>query len=226
MEDRKQQLLQHIIEDYIKTAEPVGSKVLVTEYKLEVSDATVRNDMRKLEEEGYLTHPYTSAGRIPTEIGYRYYAEHLLRQIKPSKKIKLELQGALDEPEDEWQRLKLISKFVAEYVNNAVIIAFTGNNVYYTGTSFLFAQPEFRDISQTIDVSTMFDECEDRIEAVFDRVQSLEPRILIGEDNPLGSVCSLIGSRIGDGVLFTVLGPIRMDYGKSKGVLEYVGRII
>ena len=215
-----------IVEDYIKTAEPVGSKVLVASYKLEVSDATVRNEMRELEEDGYLTHPHTSAGRIPTEVGYRYYVEHLLRQTEPSKKIKSELQEAWQERGDESRRLKRVGKFVAEYVNNAVIIAFTADSVYYTGISFLFAQPEFRNLAQSVDVSTIFDECEERIEEVFERVPSVEPKILIGEDNPLGSVCSLVSSRIDDGLLFSVLGPTRMDYKKSQGVVEYIGLIV
>ena len=78
MDSRPQQLLRLIIDDYIKTAEPVGSKYLVEQYKLDISPATVRNEMSLLEEEGYLRHAHTSSGRIPTEKAYLYYLKELL----------------------------------------------------------------------------------------------------------------------------------------------------
>ena len=75
MNTRQEQLLTLVIEKYIATAQPIGSKVLVSEAGLDWSEATVRNELRELEEMGYLTHPHTSAGRIPTEAGYKYYIE-------------------------------------------------------------------------------------------------------------------------------------------------------
>ena len=69
METRKRELLKLIVENYIETAEPVGSKFLIQRGNISVSAATVRNEMHELEREGYLTHPHTSAGRIPTELG-------------------------------------------------------------------------------------------------------------------------------------------------------------
>ena len=77
--ERKQQLLKLIIENHIETAEPIGSKFLVSSGDLKVSDATVRNEMRDLENAGFLTHPHTSAGRIPTEEGYKYYVNDLIK---------------------------------------------------------------------------------------------------------------------------------------------------
>ena len=74
MTERKIKLLKLIIENYIKTAEPIGSKFLANSGDLDVSAPTVRNEMRELESEGFLTHPHTSAGRIPTEEGYRFYS--------------------------------------------------------------------------------------------------------------------------------------------------------
>lgn len=226
MEPRKENLLNLIVEDYIKTAEPVGSKFLVQNYNLELSDATIRNEMRELEEEGYLTHPHTSAGRIPTEMGYKYYVEHLLRTTGVSKKIKDEIQSVLEAEKDLAKSRKNIAKLISEYLNTSVIIAFSDSNVYYTGISNLFSQPEFQQMNLTVDVSAMFDQCEEVIEKVFELVEGSELVTLIGSENPLGSFCSIISARTADNNLFIILGPTRMDYSKSKNILEYLVKVI
>ncbi len=75
---RRRAVLALVIQEYIATAQPVGSRAVVEGYGLPVSSATIRNEMKALEGEGYLTHPHTSAGRVPTEEGYRFFVEHLL----------------------------------------------------------------------------------------------------------------------------------------------------
>ena len=80
LDDRKKKILSSVIEDYIMSAEPVGSKTLVDKYHLKYSSATIRNDMKLLEEEGYLEQPHVSAGRIPSTKGYRYYVDNLMKE--------------------------------------------------------------------------------------------------------------------------------------------------
>ncbi|HVX70256.1 MAG TPA: heat-inducible transcriptional repressor HrcA [Mycobacteriales bacterium] len=82
VEDRKLDVLRAIVEDYVSTNEPVGSKALVERHRLGVSPATIRNDMAALEEEGYITQPHTSAGRVPTDKGYRLFVDKL-SSVKP-----------------------------------------------------------------------------------------------------------------------------------------------
>ena len=77
LDDRKLAILRAIVTDYVSMREPVGSRALVERYQLDVSPATVRNDMAVLEEEGYITQPHTSAGRIPTDKGYRFFVDHM-----------------------------------------------------------------------------------------------------------------------------------------------------
>jgi heat-inducible transcriptional repressor len=77
--ERREQLLRSIVEEYVRTAQPVASSAVVSRYSLPVSPATIRNEMARLEEEGYIVQPHTSAGRIPSDKGYRYYVEALMR---------------------------------------------------------------------------------------------------------------------------------------------------
>jgi len=100
LDDRKLEVLRAIVEDFVSTNEPVGSKALAERHRLGVSPATVRNDMAALEDEGYITHPHTSAGRIPTDRGYRLFVDRL-SSVKPlsgaeRKAIQSFLEGGSD----------------------------------------------------------------------------------------------------------------------------------
>ncbi|MBA8795841.1 heat-inducible transcriptional repressor [Friedmanniella endophytica] len=100
LDDRKIAVLKAIVSDYVSSQEPVGSKALVERHDLGVSPATVRNDMAALEEEGYITQPHTSAGRIPTDKGYRLFVDRLgsVKPLSPAEKraIQTFLAGSLD----------------------------------------------------------------------------------------------------------------------------------
>ena len=86
--ERKLKILQAIISDYVKTAEPVGSRTISKKYDLGVSPATVRNEMADLEEMGYLTHPHTSAGRVPSDMAYRLYVNALMEKKELTREEK------------------------------------------------------------------------------------------------------------------------------------------
>ena len=86
LDDRKLAVLRAIIEDYVSTTEPVGSKTLVDRHNLDVSPATIRNDMAVLEEQGYIAQPHTSAGRIPTDKGYRLFVDRM-SAVKPLSRV-------------------------------------------------------------------------------------------------------------------------------------------
>ena len=99
-DERRLDVLRAIVEDYVSTEEPVGSKALVERHSLNVSPATVRNDMAALEDEGYITQPHTSAGRVPTDKGYRLFVDRLTT-VKPmsaaeKRAIATFLEGAVD----------------------------------------------------------------------------------------------------------------------------------
>src|SRR3989440_6323048 len=100
LDDRKLDVLRAIVEDFVSTHEPVGSKALVERHNLRVSPATVRNDMAVLEEEGYIAQPHTSAGRIPTDRGYRLFVDRLssLKPLSSAEKRAIQqfLEGAVD----------------------------------------------------------------------------------------------------------------------------------
>ncbi len=117
-EDRKLAVLRAIVEDYVSTQEPVGSKALVDRHRLGVSPATVRNDMAALEEEGFITQPHTSAGRIPTDKGYRLFVDRL-SSVKPlsaaeKRAIATLLEGAVDLDDVVQRSVRLLAQLTRQ----------------------------------------------------------------------------------------------------------------
>ena len=108
LSERKKRILQAIIDEYSASAEPVGSKSLVEKHNLGVSSATLRNEMADLEEMGYLTHPHTSSGRIPTHLGYRFYVDELMKMQTLTDSEVRRISSAFD------SRLREIDKLIAE----------------------------------------------------------------------------------------------------------------
>jgi heat-inducible transcriptional repressor len=118
IDDRKLDVLRAIVEDYVQTQEPVGSKALVDRHQLGVSPATVRNDMAALEEEGFIMQPHTSAGRIPTDKGYRLFVDRLtsVKPLSPAERraIATFLQGAVDLDDVVHRSVRLLAQLTQQ----------------------------------------------------------------------------------------------------------------
>ncbi|MGB3365940.1 MAG: HrcA family transcriptional regulator, partial [Acidaminobacteraceae bacterium] len=128
--DRKMRILKVIIDDFIDTAQPVGSRTIAKKYPLGVSSATIRNEMADLEDLGYLTQPHTSAGRIPSDMGYRIYVDSLLNSERDISKEKMKLIRGL-----------LINRVieVEDIIEEAVELLSK-----LTGATALITMPQFR----------------------------------------------------------------------------------
>ena len=118
LDERKLEVLRAIVEDYVATQEPVGSRALVERHNLRVSPATVRNDMAVLEEEGYIRQPHTSAGRIPTDRGYRLFVDRLSRvkALSPAERRAIErfLVGAVDLDDVVHRTVRLLAQLTRQ----------------------------------------------------------------------------------------------------------------
>ncbi len=118
LDDRKLEVLRVIVEDYVATQEPVGSRALVERHRLGVSPATVRNDMAVLEEEGYLRQPHTSAGRVPTDKGYRLFVDRLsrIKPLSPAERRAIErfLAGAVDLDDVVHRTVRLLAQLTRQ----------------------------------------------------------------------------------------------------------------
>jgi len=123
LSDRKRAILQAIIEDYISTAEPVGSRNIAKNHDLGLSAATIRNEMADLEEMGYLDKPHTSAGRIPSEMGYRFYVDSLMHRYSLTMDEISSLQRSMDRKYSQLENvISEISDIISKVTNYPAIV--------------------------------------------------------------------------------------------------------
>jgi len=229
MNERQKNLLKTIVSNYIKTAEPVSSKSIAESGLFDLSPATIRNEMVELEDQGYIYHPHTSAGRIPSEKGYQFYIENFLGEPKLSKKEQ-EMLDLTSKKFDEFQPslVKEMAKSIVEFSDNAVFIAFSDRDFYYTGLSNLFSQPEFTQHQLVYHLTKVVEHLDQVIEKIFQSCDD-EVRIMIGRDNPFAKDCSSVMTRYqneqGNGVI-GILGPLRMDYQNNLSLVKYTQKLI
>ncbi len=214
MLERQKKLFKNIIQEYLTSAKPVGSQVAVDKFDLQVSPATVRNDMVELEKLGLLCSPHTSAGRIPTEKGYQYYIENF---VDKNKKIK-DIKGFKDIKTND--DIKDLAKLIAEESGLAVFVGFGAQDVYYTGLSNLFSQAEFQDLDMVFNITAVLEHLDEVMQNIYtDFSEKLQ--IKIGQENPFSQNCSVVALK-SKNILFGILGPMRMDYQKSIELINLI----
>lgn len=281
--DRQQSILFAIIEEYAEMATPVGSVTLAKLFN--VSSATIRSEMSRLEELGLITSPHTSAGRIPTDAGYRFYVNNLVERENLSSSLfsesgtdfnassqedynEEELDSAyLDDSvslylDSSYRRIspsralssgqqdrnrglhalevRINSQAQAEYAIRTAVdmlveltgnlgLATIGNQLYLSGISKLFSQPEFTDYQRIQNVSKLLD----NLEPWLREARPGQPlNIFIGRENPIGknSDVSLIISKFrspySDSSYIGILGPTRQNYAQVMSLVRHAGQYL
>lgn len=229
---RQKEILSQIIEEYAETASPVGS---VTMAKLfGVSPATIRAEMARLETLGLIAQPHTSAGRVPTDAGYRYYVNNLNTNDKEvvrnsgidrgvhALEVRVNSQSRAD------AAIRGAVDALVELTGNLGLATIDGQ-LYLAGMSRLFTQPEFVDTRRVQAVAKLLD----NLEPWLREAAPGEPlNIFIGQENPIGkaSDVSLIISRFrspfSDWSYIGVLGPTRQNYARVMGLVRSAGKML
>ena len=227
---RQEEILRAVIEEYAETASPVGSVTLAKLF--DVSPATIRAEMARLETFGLIAQPHTSAGRVPTDAGYRFYVNHLEennREVEPSfdrNTHVLEVRVSSQSRADAAIRSAVDS--LAELTGN-LGLATIGDQLYLSGISRLFTQPEFVDSTRVRAVAKLLD----NLEPWLREAAPGEPlNIFIGHENPIGknSEVSLIISKFrspfSDKSYIGVLGPTRQNYIRVTSLVRRAGEML
>jgi len=233
-ETRKRAVLATAINRYIKNPVPVASDEIAREFN--VSSATIRNVFAELEADGYLMHPHTSAGRIPTDKGYRYYVDFLLSQLEllddEKQKIICSYKREITKLEDV---LEKTSDLVSRATHYASIVSFLDwqDRYFYRGVNFVLEQPEFQDLTKMRLLIRMIEEKQDLLDIINrDFKEKEKVKIYIGQELGVPDMgnCSLIVSsyKINDKPVgrLAILGPTRMEYNHIIPTLEYVSNVL
>lgn len=229
LDARKQEILKTVIQAYIHTAEPVGSETVAQRLHLRVSPATVRHEMAALEEMGYLSHPHTSAGRTPTDRGYRVYVDAMLPGFdltaRERARLRRQFRGSVEE---QGQAPEGIVRILATVTDYASVVAEPNPQMHvFRQTSNILKQPEFHDARAAQPVLSALE----RDEVVADLLGGATERqvwMIIGSEHRHEELrgCSLIAAayRIGSGSsgALGIVGPIRMNYAKVISLVRYL----
>lgn len=228
MTGRQKQILSAIIEQYAEVAVPVGSSLLAKVF--DVSSATIRAEMAELERAGFIAQPHTSAGRVPTDKGYRYYVNSLseVQETSLEKRQERALAARMQKAGLPERTIRNAVDTLVELTHN-LGLATIGNQLYMSGLSNLFGQPEFIGGSQVQQVARLLD----NLEPWLREAAPNEPlSVYIGSENPIGRSAgvSLIISRFrspfSDHSYIGTLGPTRQSYRDVMALVAHTGRTL
>lgn len=224
--ERQEEVLAIIVRHYAETAEPVGSRYVSRQ--LGLSSATIRNVMADLEEMGFIMHPHTSAGRVPTDKGYRYYIDSLMR-VKGAndaltRSIKDQYGGAMRSWEDVLERTSNLLSSLTHYVGLTVLAE--NEKLYLNGASHIIEQPEFRDLKKLYTILRFLEAKKEMIELINRDFPEETLTIHIGKENKNTHLadCSIVarGYKVKGKLTGKVgiIGPKRMAYEKVIPTIE------
>lgn len=244
--ERQQSILSILIPEYIDRAVPIGSEFLAKHFDLDVSPATIRNELQKITDEGYLVQSHPSAGRIPTDIGYRFYIDSIEQELeKPTcrstfvhdrkkygkkKRALFEAMETQFEKSDVSRANEIVSKTLAQFCDNFVCTMYEYNDEFsMSGLRQVLHQPEFG-TSETI--FRFLDTLEYLQEQVYELINShlkeKRHRAFVGKELPklphqeYGMVVSSFEIMPGKTMWTSIMGPKRMRYGEYLEVMNWV----
>lgn len=230
---RQIQILKSLIEEYINTAEPVGSETLEKKHNLSASPATIRNEMVRLTDLGYLKKPHTSAGRIPTPSGMKFYVSQLMKEKDLSVAEEVAVKEKLwDYREKEQKFFKELTKALSDKTGALAVAATDDGEFFCSGYSKILDIPEFFDIDITKNLLSVIDEFE-YFNSIFSTIiVDEEVHILLGDElgprlpTSYGFVFRRFQTPMNKEGEVGVLGPARLNYTNIVPTVRYFGDLV
>ncbi|MDP2649361.1 MAG: hypothetical protein Q8P10_00800 [bacterium] len=229
---RQVEILKSLIEEYIESAEPVGSETLEKKHNLTVSPATIRNEMVTLTKFGYIQKTHTSSGRVPTPVGMKFYVKQLMKEKELSVAEEVAVKEKLwDYREKEPVFMKELTKSLAEKTGVLALAVMDDGEIYSSGYAKILDMPEFFDIDITRSLLSVIEEF-DYFNNLFSKLtEDAEVHFLLGDDLPklpayYGCVYSKFetpGNGVGE---IGVIGPLRLNYTSIVPVLKCYKNLI
>lgn len=234
LDHRKEAILKSIVGEYIRTAEPIGSKAIAEREGLGVSPATIRNEMAVLEELGYIGQPHTSAGRIPTDKGYRFYVDSFQDAIELSEEEQKRVMEALanirkKEIEDIIRGILPMLSYLTCYVS-LVLGPPAKRHAYFWGLHQLLHQPEFGDVHKVEYLLELLEHEYRLSELLMEDIGDMQVHVRIGSENKHRELngMSLVMAQYADDKeplgTIGILGPTRMDYENAIPMVGFTAR--
>lgn len=225
MTPRQATILRSVVREYIRRGEPVGSVQLAERTEFPWSAATIRAECAGLEEAGFLSHPHTSAGRIPTTSGYRYYVDHWIERT-PNRTASAQLRRVAERDQTADIRLaRALAHALAHLSGTLAVVALRETAVHEAGLGHLLRLREFAEPRAGDELERLIDAVVDA-PAVFDALAEEGPAVFIDGENPavesewMSMVVTSPRGRSGHTVVAALIGPVRMPYNRYWRILR------
>jgi len=219
--ERQGEILNRIVQEYVELAEPVSSQLLEKKYDFSVCPATIRIEMQKLTEKGFLSQPHTSAGRIPTDKGYRFFVDELLKKELEDLELENWFTGEIG---GTIKFIQLLTKNLALASQALALSYFEKENIFWKeGWEEIFKEPEFKKESCLINFTGLLESFEKNIK---DLKLNSGIKVYIGRENPFKKTedFSIISSKcyLPDDcqTIISLVGPKRMDYDRNISLIN------
>lgn len=226
---RQTHILKSLIDEYIETAEPVGSENLEKKYNLGVSPATVRAEMHSLTKTGFLKQPHTSSGRVPTPKAMKFYIDQLMdeRHMSVAEEVKVK-EDVMDAKKDVDRIIEEATHSLAQTTRSLAVGAIDdGDKLWSSGFANVFTNPEFEDFRATASLFSFLEEVQRMHELFFRRMTGTSPvEVIFGEElgwpgfGPIGVVGTQF-DLLGKHCALGVIGPVRLPYQRVIPVMRY-----
>lgn len=231
LSERQIQILKAVIEEYVETADAVGSETLDKKYNLGVSPATIRNEMVRLTDMGFLKQSHTSAGRAPTPVALKYYVDHLMKQKDMSVAEEVAVKEKIWDYRQEVDKLlREATKTLAEKTKALALTATKDGDLYYAGAGNILDMPEFYDYELTHRLLASLDQFDFWWKLLDESTDPLD--VLLGEDMSTRgflSQCGVVFHKFATPHVtgaIGVVGPFRLNYPHIVPVVRYMGGLI
>ncbi|HUV42762.1 MAG TPA: hypothetical protein VMY36_02530 [Patescibacteria group bacterium] len=231
--DRQIKILKSIIEEYMESAEPIGSGTLEKKYELGVSPATVRNEMAALTKMKYLHQPHTSAGRIPSKEAFKFYVNQLMEEKKLSVADEVAAKEKVWDSRFDFDKLMHeATKALAERSRTLAVAATKKGDVYHAGYANILEMPEFYDIDVTRAILSMLDETNRLLNLFSHSFGEEQIHLLLGDElgydflEPCGMIFVKFDAGPEKSGSLGVIGPMRLDYPRVIPMVKYFGNLL
>ena len=237
--ERQAKILAAIVKEYSSNGQPVGSEEIQDKYNFGISSATIRNEMAALEKLNYIEQPHTSAGRVPTDIGYRYFVNELMKCFELSIKEQKAMREQLVFLQRQHQELgRNIARLLAQKTDQAAFALLPEENSSGTGSGFSSAglsnilQNSDLDQQGLINIVQFFENIDEYSDKMLAQIFQERPEALIGKEHRLPQISnySLVVTKVnlpdGQSGMIGIIGPKSMRYDKNLSILEYFAKLL
>lgn len=234
--ERQEKILNIAVKEYVETAEPVSSQELLEKHDFGVSPATIRNEMQKLTDKGFLSQPHTSAGRIPTDKGYRFFVNNLLNKESDNKDMALAnnegpaFAKASARQGDNFKFIQSLTRHLAEQTRALALNYVEDEDIFWKeGWEEVLREPEFEERDNIIDFTKLLENLEQHIG---DIKKESGLSVYIGGENsyPKAKNFTVISSHYhlpsGEKGVISIIGPKRMEYDKNINLINSLKKLL